>query len=151
MSDRIQVDAPDPFTAHLAGAEPAPLYRCAGARCPGLPYRPSDAAHPLSCVGAGLTTDDGRAPILPAAPDEAADTDRAAAARASRLDLFRVYLCSRAAGLLGEESTWNLAVLDDAELIAVNIGAESAKVGSWLERADVERIVHGRLGVEVPS
>jgi len=89
----------------------------------------------------------------PSTPDPMAngaprDTERP---RADGLDLYRIYLASRAAGLLGEGFPYVLEKLDIAELIAVNIGAESAKLRSWLDREQVERIIRGRIGVEATS
>ena len=42
-----------------------PLYRCAGSACPGLPYRASEHAHPVACVGeeGGVEVDAVRAPV----------------------------------------------------------------------------------------
>jgi hypothetical protein len=33
----------------------APVYRCAGPSCPGLPYRASDIYHPASCAAPAPT------------------------------------------------------------------------------------------------
>lgn len=45
--DNPDVDAVQEFLRKTGG----PLYKCAGAACPGLPHRASDIPHPPSCAG----------------------------------------------------------------------------------------------------